>query len=138
VSETQSSFEGWAIVEIMGHNKEIGYVTTQYFGPVGLFRVDQPELPEREYELKSPQYVGHKWTPAGAKVKRSSLPAKTALVGPSSIFRITPCTELLAVEAIENMLAPPLILLSMPERVQIGNGADHDDDFSQDGEDDER
>src|SRR5258706_10528286 len=116
---SQAYFSGWAILELMGHNREVGYVTTDYFGPVGLFRVDRPELPEREYELQKPQYVDGRWTPAGARVKRAALPAKSVLVGPSSIFRITPCTELLAMEAIEQMLSPPLILLSLPERAQI-------------------
>lgn len=54
MEEQQAKFEGWAVVEIMGHQKEIGYVTTQYFGPAGLFRVDRPELPEREFELRRP------------------------------------------------------------------------------------
>lgn len=31
MSEEQSKFNGWAVVEIMGHNREIGFVTTEYF-----------------------------------------------------------------------------------------------------------
>lgn len=131
-----ATFDGWAVLELFGHNKEIGYVTTQYFGGPALFRVDRPELPEREFELKRPGYVDGKWAPAGAKVKRPPLPAKTALVGPSSIFRMTPCTELMAIEAIENMMAPPLILLSLPEAVQIEAG-DDDPNKSIDPEDGE-
>ncbi len=31
--ETQTSkFEGWAVVELFGHSREAGYVTTDYFG----------------------------------------------------------------------------------------------------------
>lgn len=133
----QAKFEGFAVIELMGHNKEIGYVTTQYFGGPALFRVDRPELSEREFELKRPQYVDHKWCPAGAKVKRPALPAKTALIGPPAIFRITPCTELMAIEAIEEMMAPPLILLSLPERVHIAAGEepDRDPDDNRDDED---
>lgn len=40
---------------------------------------------------------------------------------------MTPCTELLAIEAIEEMLAPPLILMSLPERVQLTPGEPEDD-----------
>src|SRR6185503_17566110 len=29
---SQANFEGWAIVEMMGHQREIGFVTTQAFG----------------------------------------------------------------------------------------------------------
>jgi hypothetical protein len=131
MDEQQAKFEGWAVVEIIGHNREIGYVRTEYFGPVGLFRIDRPEIPEREYELKRPGYAatlsgGTEWAPAGSKVRRGSLPAKSALVGPSAIFRITPCTELMAMEAIEEMLSAPLIVLSLPERAQIEAGQ-HDD-----------
>lgn len=112
--EEQKEFKGWAIVEIMGHNKEIGYVTTEYYGPVAMFRIDQPDLPEREYVLQRPQYVSHKWMPEGTTVKRTALPAKSSLVGPSSIFRMTVCTEETARAAIEEMLAPPLIVLHLP------------------------
>ena len=33
--ETPEQFEGWAIVELFGHQREIGYVTTRYFGTAG-------------------------------------------------------------------------------------------------------
>ena len=42
---TQSRFEGWAIVEMFGHQREAGFVTTESFGPACLFRVDTPALP---------------------------------------------------------------------------------------------
>ncbi len=45
MSEQQlAMFEGYAIVEIMGHQKVSGYVTTQYFGGTAVFRVVQQEL----------------------------------------------------------------------------------------------
>lgn len=28
----QNHLETWAIVELMGHQKEVGFVTTQYYG----------------------------------------------------------------------------------------------------------
>jgi len=61
--EAQAKFEGWAVVEIMGHNREIGFVTTEYFGGPALFRVDQPEFPEREYEYPLERYSSTEgWT----------------------------------------------------------------------------
>jgi len=134
--DQQAKFEGWAIVEIMGHNKEIGYVTTEYFGGPGLFRVDQPELLEREYTLDRPEYVEGEYCPAGTVVKRGALPAKTSLVGPSSIFRITPCDEQTARRAIERMLPVPMTILSLPERGMIPAGVADEDgsDFDADGE----
>jgi hypothetical protein len=56
VEVKQAAFEGWAVVEMMGHRKEIGYVTTQAFGQAVLFRVDIPELPDREFVLTRPEY----------------------------------------------------------------------------------
>lgn len=74
----QSKFTGWAIVEMMGHRKEIGYVTTQAFGQAVMFRVDTPELPEREFILKQPAYANvsqdtRRWCPEGTKVKRAAV-----------------------------------------------------------------
>lgn len=108
-------FEGWAMVEMMGHRKEIGYVTTQAFGQAVLFRVDTPELLEREYELDRPQYVDGIYSPTGTVVKRPAIPARSCLIAPGSIYAINPCTEDLARHAIEKTFTPPLILVRLPE-----------------------
>jgi|SRR5208282_3701887 len=114
----QSAFEGWAIVEIFGHQKAIGFVTTEAYGSACLFRVDTPELPEREYALTRPAYTAtvddptsRQWTSAGAKVKRLASGASSQLLGPGSIYRLIPCTEAVAREAIEELIPRPLILL---------------------------
>lgn len=113
----QSNFEGWAVVELFGHQGEVGFVTTQVFGSAVLFRIDTPELPEREYTLERPEqilYEGmYRWAGIGSKVKRTGVPAKTKLVGPSAIYAMTPCTEQTARVAIERMIAPPLIILEL-------------------------
>ena len=47
ISETavvQAQFEGWAIVEIMGHQSAAGWVTTKAFGSVVMFQITQPEV----------------------------------------------------------------------------------------------
>lgn len=119
MDEQQSKFEGWAILELMGHRREIGYVTTEHYGAASLFRVDSPEFEEREFELTKPQYVDGRMVPAGSKVKRSGIPAKSCLVGPGSIYALNPCTEETARKAIEEGIHRPLILLSVPERAQI-------------------
>lgn len=55
--QQQANFEGWAIVEMMGHQQEIGFVTTQAFGQAVLFRIDQPELGERDVTLNRPEWM---------------------------------------------------------------------------------
>lgn len=135
----QASFEGWAIVEMMGHRREIGFVTTQAFGQAVLFRVDTPELPEREFVLESPEYAAHngdrqRWCPTGTKVKRTASPAKSCLVAPSSLYAINPCSEQAAIAAIERSVRRPLIALELPEQAAL-SPAPADTDFEDGGED---
>lgn len=120
----QSKFDGWAVVEMMGHRKEIGYVTTQAFGQAVLFRVDTPELPEREYTLESPEYASHngdgsRWCPVGTKVRRSASPARSCLVAPSSLYAINPCSEQAALALIDRNVRRPLIALELPEQAAL-------------------
>lgn len=117
--QQQAKFEGWAVVEMMGHQREVGYVTTEVFGAACLFRVDTPALPERDYELKRPEWIlaqdgEQKYCPAGSKVRRQAVPAKSRLVGPPAIYAITPCTEESAMRAIEELIRRPVILLELP------------------------
>lgn len=124
MSETTASFEGWAIVEMMGRRREIGYVTTEHYGAASLFRVDSPEFEEREFELQRPEYVEGRMVPKGSKVKRTAIPAKSCLVGPGSIYALNPCTEETARKAIEQGIHRPLILLSIPEQAQLTAAGD--------------
>lgn len=110
----QSKFEGYAVVELLGHRKEIGFVITQAFGPSVLFRVDTPELPDREYILETPQYVDGRFCPIGTKVKRPASPGRSCLVAPSALYAINPCSEEAAMLAIERSMARPLIILELP------------------------
>lgn len=136
---TQANFEGWAIVEMMGHRKEIGYVTTQAFGPAVLFRVDTPELPEREFVLTAPEYAQierdlRQWCPAGTKVKRASSPARSCLVAPASLYAMNPCSEAAARTAIERNVERPLIVLELPPKALLAE-PDQDEDDGFDDED---
>lgn len=133
MTETQqASFEGWAVVEMMGHRKEIGYVTTQAFGQAVLFRVDTPELPEREHTLTSPEYVYEspsmrRWCPAGTKVKREAAAARSVLIAPSSLYAMNPCTEQAARAALERSFARPLILVELPAGLALPEPEEVDD-----------
>jgi hypothetical protein len=112
-----AQFEGWAIVELFGHNREIGYVTTRYFGTACLFQVDTPELPEREYVLEQPQYVNSQWTPKGSKVRKEKALARSRLLGPGSIYALNPCTEEAARLAIEKLSGREIVVLEVPKRL---------------------
>lgn len=140
MEEKQAAFEGWAIVEMLGHRREIGYVTTEHYGGAARFRVDVPELVERDRALDRPEYlhtnIGYKALPRGTVVRRPAVPARSVLVGVQSIYALNPCTEEVAREAIESGINRPLILLSMPPVAQISAAKDIDvSDLSQDFED---
>ena len=133
--QQQSKFEGWAVVEMFGHLQEIGFVTTAYFGGPALFRIDQPEFPARVYELPRPQWIGETHCPAGTKVERSAHPGKTVFIGPSSIFRLTPCTEEAARQMIERNIPAPIKILSVPEGLKAIAAAEADREIDLDYDD---
>lgn len=114
-----ATFSGWAIVEIMGHSKEIGFVTTEYFGGPALFRIDQPSLGPRTHELTRAQWINDKLCDVGTRVERGELPGKTTYVGPSAIFRLTPCSEETARRGVEELIPVPMKILHLVERKQI-------------------
>lgn len=87
-----ATFEGYAIVEIMGHQRVAGYVTTQYFGGTAVFRVVQQEQPPQEIVLESDEWIDGKFVYAGSKI-RISRPRAETFVAAASLYRMTPCSE---------------------------------------------
>ena len=117
--EAQNHLETWAIVELFGHQKEIGFVTTRYYGTACMFQIDVPELPEREEVLGSRQYIETvgDYLPAGSVVKRAAKEARTRLVGVGAIYSVNPCDEATAKAALERMMPRPLHLVRLPENL---------------------
>jgi hypothetical protein len=140
-SDNQAEFNGWAKVEILGRQSHTGMVRTEAYGQAVMFRIDRPEIPEREETLKHPDWVGDTRCPAGSIVRRAKIEAVTVLVGSGSIYRIIPCTEEVALKAIvEASERPPLQLVRLPESAQIAEAAplrerDPDDDDDEDDSD---
>jgi hypothetical protein len=138
----QSTFTGWAIVEVFGHQRYAGYVTTEAFGQAVLFRVDVPPLAERE---STTQY----WTrdntgkemPPGSRVKRLRVQGYTKYFGPGAIYALTPCTEDVATAAVDEMQPRTVQLVALPPAGVLAAGPDEDDENSDDdwddGEDDD-
>ena len=112
--EEQAKFEGWAIVEVMGHQKYAGFVTTEAYGGAVLFRVDVPGLLEQERTLVYGEYVCGRHCSPGAVIREEAVQPYTKLFGAASIYCITPCTEETAVAAVEEMAIRPHHLLSLP------------------------
>ncbi|MGE3175830.1 MAG: acetyltransferase [Vicinamibacterales bacterium] len=71
MTATDTTFESWAIVELMGHQRMAGFVTKADF-PAGFLRIDVPEIRS-----------GDAVTAAGF----------TRIVNPAALYAINPCTE---------------------------------------------
>jgi hypothetical protein len=113
--QEEAKFEGHAIVDVLGHQRYVGYVRTEAYGQAVMFRVDVPELPAREFTLEQPEYIDGNWTPAGAKVKREATPGYTKLIGAGSIYTISPCSEAATLKAVEANQRAELKLIALPE-----------------------
>lgn len=127
MDEGQAAFDGWAVVEVFGHQRYAGYVTTQAFGQAVLFRIEVPPLDERERETKHYEYVNGHTVPPGSTVKESAVQGYTKLFGTGAIYGITPCTQEAALKAVEEMQGRKLTLIALaPERALPAVESDND------------
>lgn len=125
----QAKFDGWAIVEVMGHQRFAGYVTTEAYGQAVLFRIDVPALEPRERVTERPGYILDRgYTPAGATVKEGAVQGFTKLVGSGSIYCITPCTKEAALKAVEQIQPRPLMAIEIPPGLALPHGQIQNDD----------
>lgn len=129
--QKQAQFEGWAVVEVFGHQRYAGYVTTEAFGQAVLFRVDVPPLAERERTSKHYEYVDGKSIPPGSTVKEAAVQGYTKYFGPGAIYAMTPCTQEAAEKAVAAMQSREISIVTLaPERAlpaQQGYDDDADD-----------
>lgn len=119
-ADQQSHFEGFAILEIFGHQKYAGFVKTEYFGTACMFRCDIPPLPEREKVTQSGCYVDEapnlrQWVPPGSTVKTVATEGYSKLFGVGAIYAMTPCDEKAALAAVEKLQPRSLMLVKLPE-----------------------
>lgn len=138
MTEEQAKFDGWAIVEIFGHQRYAGYVTTQAFGQAVMFRVDVPPLDERERLTKGYEYVDGKSVPPGSTVKEGAVQGYTKLFGVGAIYGLTPCTQEAAVKAVSAMQSRPLQVVKLSEERALSGAAyvsDEDDETGDDFDD---
>jgi hypothetical protein len=117
----QSSFEGWAILEIFGHQKYAGYVKTEYYGTACMFRCDVPALEARERVTRGGCRVQvgddpdhHEYVPPGSTVQEAATPPYTKLFGVGAIYSMTPCDEKACLAAVAELQPRPLLLVSLP------------------------
>jgi hypothetical protein len=138
MTETQQSkFDGWAIVDVLGHQRYVGYVTTEAYGQAVLFRIDVPALEARERTMKAPGYIsGRGYCPAGTVVQEGAVEGYSKLIGAGSIYAITPCTKEAALKACEETQPRPLMNVALPPGHALPPADDNDDYNNADGFDD--
>jgi hypothetical protein len=98
-----SKFEGWAVVEMMGHRRLAGHVTQVEMGIQAMLRVDVPAI---EFEVSE-------WAPIDGsdglyKNFTKKFPEFTTFVSPASLYALTPVSEEFARKsAIQFRITPP-------------------------------
>jgi hypothetical protein len=112
----QTKFDGWALVEIMGHRRAAGQVTTEYIGTAAFLRIVTPEVPPTRYTLDKDAWLDGMRVYAGSIVESSRERAEI-LVGTGSIYAITPTTE----EAILAYAPVTHKVIEMAERKMIAD-----------------
>jgi hypothetical protein len=138
----QNHLETWAVVELMGHQKEVGFVTTQYYGTACMFKIDVPDLPEREHTLERSRWVGDVLAPPGTTIRLGSQPGRTRLVGVSSVYAMNPCDRATAIALLEEKQDEVIKIVSLAGCKQLPlssvlPGEPEDGDIDDDeGEDD--
>ncbi len=143
MEQNEAKFEGWALVELYGHGRESGYVTTQHFGTACMFQVDVPEIPARQETLEAPRWAedGSRLLPAGTVIEREAIPGRTRLLGVGSIYSMNPATEEAVRLAISRSERRAMKVISIPDGAQarLPEPMDHDNlrdrDFLDDSED---
>jgi hypothetical protein len=130
MSEQQTSkFEGWAVVEMFGHSREVGYVTTEYFGAGALFRVEVPQLPEREVTLVRPEWVENEMVGAGSKIVRGAVEGRTRFIGPGAVYAMNPCSKDAAFQALESMSRREVKVVELVKAKQLATTLPGEDDY---------
>lgn len=101
-----AAFEGWAIVELMGHRRLAGKVSEATIAGAAMLRLDIPcEPPVTQY------------------------------YGGSSIYCLTPTTEEIAVALAKRMRPEPVQRWELlpPAAPEVPRGDDEDDEYEDDG-----
>lgn len=108
MEELATDYEGWAIVQVMGHSAYAGRISGASIAGRGFVRVDVPEI--------------------------DGQPAFTKFLGAASIFDITPTTEQAALHAAGDLRARPVSVVDLRPRI-AGPAApapeDYDDGYAE-------
>jgi hypothetical protein len=123
MEQSQAKFEGWAVIELFGHNREAGHITTVYFGDKAMFQLDVPAFEERDVITKCSAWQGNQLIPAGSKVRKAATQARSRLISPGAVYAINPCTEEMAKAVIEDLASREIKVVELAKTNQIAQAA---------------
>lgn len=108
MAETETTFEGWAVLELMGHRRLGGYVTEVELAGKGMLRIDVPSA-----------------------VVNGALPemGATQFYSPAALYCLTPTTEALARALAARSQPEPVRRWELPEGATTEVDVDEDIDF---------
>ena len=112
-TETPTTFYGWAVVEIMGHQTFAGYVTQENHFGTSLLRIDVPEVPATTEMRNQHRQNGYGYDKVEVLVP--AVAAFTRYFGGSSLYGLTPCTEEVAQAAYKKLKKTPISVVYLPE-----------------------
>ena len=115
--DTAKSFEGWCIIEQMGHKRMAGYVSEQVIGGHSFIRVDVPkaDTPMQPAPGALPEDGSSGW-------------AATQFITGQTIYAITPCSEALARKVAANCQPAPVTEWELRRPALPAAQTDDDDD----------
>ncbi len=104
----KKSFAEWALVELMGHQRIVGYVTEQTIGGAAMLRVDVPD--------------------------KDGVTKFTRFYGASAIYAINPIGKAEAIALAQGVDAEPIKAWQLPAPKPIEDDDEHpdQDEFNQD------
>lgn len=135
--EQTSKFEGWAVIEMFGHTREAGYVTTEYFGSGALFRVEVPPMPEREVTLVRPSWIDGELCGAGTKTKKSAIDGRTRFIGPGAVYALNPCSKDAAFAALESMTPRETKIVELVKAKQLATTLSGEEEYDEESDDED-
>lgn len=94
----EQTLRSWAVLELLGHRRLAGYVTTESLGGASFLRID---VPKGDDDVTTQYY------------------------SPSSAYSLTPCTEEVARTVARRDQPEPLHYFELP---RVGEVAQHDDE----------
>lgn len=144
VTET-SAYEGWAIVELMGHRRLAGYVRqAEQFG-VAMLRLDVPEHPWVDgctCGSENPGSLDHEDHMPDCHAFRAEDDTEirdvhaTQFYGGQSIYCLTPTTEEVSRGVATRARPVPVQAWELPRPALRAPVIEHDDEYRDDEEDD--